>query len=562
MRSAKYLFTTACILFFSLGSNAQGPQLINYQAIARDASGSIIVSHPVGVQLTITDGSPTGATQYQETQTVTTNAFGLLNLQVGGGTVISGTMSAITWSSGTKYLLVGIDPAGGISYTPMGSQQLVSVPYALYTDNAANAVNLTGTITMGGDVTGTNSAATVVKIQGHPVSATAPTSGQVLEWTTGGTWAPVTEALTGWSLTGNAGTTPATNFVGTTDNNALRFRVNSVWAGELNPSTFNASYGLNAGKSVTSGSNNAATGANALYSNLTGNSNVAIGTQALYTSATNSNQVAIGDSALYTNNGSLGQNVAIGSKALFAAITGYENTATGFQSLYTNTSGYENTAYGYQSLYGNTSGYGNTGVGWAAYPSLATLFNWTAIGYNAGGSYSTSNSVELGNTSVTVIRAQVTGITAISDGRIKDNVKANVPGLEFINRLRPVTYNLNIHRQNAIIYKDKKGADKDWDGKYDVEKKTMSGFIAQEVDQAAKAARYDFCGVEQPATPDGLYGIRYTDFIMPLVKSVQELSAEKEAQEKTIEGQAQTISGLQSQMAELLKRVQDLENKK
>jgi hypothetical protein len=137
----------------------------------------------------------------------------------------------------------------------------------------------------------------------------------------------------------------------------------------------------------------------------------------------------------------------------------------------------------------------------------------------------------------------------------KGHKNANVPGLNFINRLRPVTYNLNIHRQNEIIYKDKKEANKDWEGKYDVEKVTMSGFIAQEVDKAAKDANYDFCGVERPSTPDGLYGIRYTDFIMPLVKSVQDLSIENESQKKTIEV-------LQLQIAELMKRMNELEGKK
>jgi hypothetical protein len=163
---------------------------------------------------------------------------------------------------------------------------------------------------------------------------------------------------------------------------------------------------------------------------------------------------------------------------------------------------------------------------------------------------------------VATIRAEVTGITAISDRRIKDNVQANVPGLDFINRLRPVTYNLNIHRQNEMVNKNKKDADKDLEGKYDVEKITMSGFIAQEVDQAAKDANYDFSGVDRPATPDGLYGLRYTDFIMPLVKSVQELNAQNEAQQKTITDLQKTNTDQQQQLAEIMKRLQDLENKK
>ena len=90
----------------------------------------------------------------------------------------------------------------------------------------------------------------------------------------------------------------------------------------------------------------------------------------------------------------------------------------------------------------------------------------------------------------------------------------------------------------------------------------MSGFIAQEVDQAAKDAGYDFCGIERPATPDGLYGVRYTDFIMPLVKSVQELNAQNQARQKIIDTQAQKIDAMQKQLADLMKRMQDMEGKK
>ncbi|MBL7943815.1 MAG: tail fiber domain-containing protein, partial [Flavobacteriales bacterium] len=101
-----------------------------------------------------------------------------------------------------------------------------------------------------------------------------------------------------------------------------------------------------------------------------------------------------------------------------------------------------------------------------------------------------------------------------------------VPGLAFITKLRPVTYNLNIHRQNDMVYANSEKNEGDWQGKYDIENIKMTGFLAQEVEQAAKESGYDFSGVQVPENPDDLYSLRYSDFVMPLVKSVQELSEE------------------------------------
>jgi hypothetical protein len=137
----------------------------------------------------------------------------------------------------------------------------------------------------------------------------------------------------------------------------------------------------------------------------------------------------------------------------------------------------------------NTTGDFNTAIGQSTgWPGL-TLDNTTAIGYDAGGVVSGNNRVEIGNTSVSVIAGQV-AFSTYSDARIKDNVKADVPGLDFINRLQPVTYNLNIHRENEMIGKD--NTDHTWPGKYDLENVRMTGFLAQEVENAAREAHYDF----------------------------------------------------------------------
>ncbi|HEX6180419.1 MAG TPA: hypothetical protein VFZ47_04190, partial [Chitinophagaceae bacterium] len=170
-----------------------------------------------------------------------------------------------------------------------------------------------------------------------------------------------------WSLGGNAGINPSTQFVGNTDNQPLRFRVNNIPAGELNPLSGNVFWGLRAGQSNTAGF-----------------SNIAIGTDALKSNTVRGNLVAVGDSALFNNYGSATEtsegaaNTAIGSKALFSNTTGNHNTAIGFRSLTSNTAGYSNTAAGVQALFANTSGIFNSALGQQA------LYSNTSGSLNVG----------------------------------------------------------------------------------------------------------------------------------------------------------------------------------
>lgn len=134
-------------LLVALGLTAQVPQQIGYQAIARDNTGAALASHSISVRLTIHDGSASGTNVYQETFTgITTNQFGLFTLNIGTGTPVgANTFSSVNWGTGTKWLQVEFDAAGGSSYTSMGTSQLNAVPYALYAANApAGATGATG----------------------------------------------------------------------------------------------------------------------------------------------------------------------------------------------------------------------------------------------------------------------------------------------------------------------------------------------------------------------------------------------------------------------------------
>ncbi|MBS1588938.1 MAG: collagen-like protein [Bacteroidetes bacterium] len=121
--------------FICINVMAQAPQKFNYQGVARSSNGNPITNQAIGIRISIHDGSASGNVQYAETHTATTNSLGLYNVQIGGGTPVSGTLSAVTWNSGDKYMQVDLDPTGGTNYTFVGNAQLLSVPYALYAAN-------------------------------------------------------------------------------------------------------------------------------------------------------------------------------------------------------------------------------------------------------------------------------------------------------------------------------------------------------------------------------------------------------------------------------------------
>lgn len=115
---------------------AQAPQKFNYQAVARNTDGSLLANQDVGLRITIEDDN--GTALYTETHALTTNAYGLFTLAIGGGNATSGTLAGINWGGGDRYVKVDIDPTGGNNYTNAGTSQLLSVPYALYAENSGN----------------------------------------------------------------------------------------------------------------------------------------------------------------------------------------------------------------------------------------------------------------------------------------------------------------------------------------------------------------------------------------------------------------------------------------
>jgi hypothetical protein len=159
------------VAILCLSGEAQVPQGINYQAVARNIQGQIIPAQNVNVRFSILDASPSGNILYQETHSSTTNNFGLFTLVIGKGSAVTGTFSGINWASGTdKFIKVEIAPQGGNNYELQNTTQLLSVPYALYSEKTrlipGNAINITN----GNTIAANYNAGTGINISGSTIS--------------------------------------------------------------------------------------------------------------------------------------------------------------------------------------------------------------------------------------------------------------------------------------------------------------------------------------------------------------------------------------------------------
>jgi uncharacterized protein (TIGR02145 family) len=168
------------LCLFWLSTIAQAPQAFSYQTVVRDLSGKALVNKTVTFRISILQGSATGTTLYSELHTKTTTDFGLADMEIGKGTVLSGSFSGINWGSGNYFMKVEIDPAGGTAYQEIGTSQLLSVPYALY---AKTAGNITGTTvetdpTWVGDA---NSNAEIGRIGSVGIGTTEPANSAILD---------------------------------------------------------------------------------------------------------------------------------------------------------------------------------------------------------------------------------------------------------------------------------------------------------------------------------------------------------------------------------------------
>jgi Collagen triple helix repeat (20 copies) len=136
----KKLFSIAIAILLATTVLAQAPEKMSYQAVVRNTNNTLVTSQAVGMRLSILQGSASGTAVYVETQTPSTNANGLVSLEIGAGTVVSGDFATIDWANGPYFIKTETDPAGGTAYSITGTSQMMSVPYALYAKNSGSSL--------------------------------------------------------------------------------------------------------------------------------------------------------------------------------------------------------------------------------------------------------------------------------------------------------------------------------------------------------------------------------------------------------------------------------------
>jgi hypothetical protein len=138
MKNIKKLIVATSLFIGSLAF-AQAPEKMSYQAVVRNTTNNLVTNQAVGMKISILQGTATGTAVYVETQTPTSNANGLVSLEIGGGSVVSGNMATINWANGPYFIKTETDPTGGTNYTITGTSQLLSTPYALYAKTSGSS---------------------------------------------------------------------------------------------------------------------------------------------------------------------------------------------------------------------------------------------------------------------------------------------------------------------------------------------------------------------------------------------------------------------------------------
>jgi hypothetical protein len=575
---------------------AQSPQSFQYQAVVRNSAGTPVVSQNVGVRISILQGSVSGSAVYTETHSSSTNALGIVTLAVGSGVVQSGNFTTINWAAGPYFLKLQIDPAGGTSYVDMGATQLLSVPYALY---AAQSGSVSGALweSLGANIYNTNvgkvgigtttppgklvvqgdaSMSDTVPLfevkdrDGHTVFIIYPDSARLYVGDDGsktnkGAFA-VSGRNTSKQLTNNfLWITPDSTRIFTGDESAgfgienlsssntgsyLKLTPSNYFIGsnsgnQLTTGMFNSTFGYKAGELLTTGSNNVFIGYEAGNHNTGGYRNVFIGMGAGENNSSGYENNFIGYNAGRDNTTGDG-NVMLGMYTGLFNTTGYLNTFVGRYAGFANSTGNFNVFIGNAAGDSNTEGEYLTLLGSYTDATNTNLRYSTAIGYSS--SVTADYQVRLGNFATTSIGGQV-GWTTLSDKRFKKNIENDVPGLDFILKLKPVSYNLDT--KGIADFLNVSPDARDEAGEKQKAAVRQVGFLAQDVEKAALELNFSFSGIDKPKNENDTYGLRYAEFTVPLVKAVQELSEQNKKLSEQIRLQQIQIEELKKEISNI-----------
>jgi hypothetical protein len=422
----KKVFLLGLFLSFVISVKGQNSN-IPFQGIALDNQNKALSQKTIGLKLSLLDGSSTGTLVYAERHTSTTDNFGLFQLNIGEGTALTSTFSAIDWSKSNYYVKVEMDLLGGTNYTVNTVTKLGYAPFAFYAQTAKSLTTIggqnlaIGEHAMVGLQTGVNNVA--IGYASMFQSSGAASKNTFVGVRTG-------EYNTADFNTGIGFESLSRNTTGTA-NTAL----GALSLGANTTASANVAIGQSSLGRTTSGGNNTTVGNESMLSNTTGYSNVAIGNQAMRNASTAYWNVAIGDQALLSPSGTvnrvvaIGQeamrnaaagvnnaimigeragyvnaaqgNIGIGNYALNATTSGAYNTAIGNPSMERNTTGSRNTAVGQSTLIYNTIGSNNSVLGHGAMASNTTGYDNVAVGtYSMDGNLTGNQNVAIGKHSL------------------------------------------------------------------------------------------------------------------------------------------------------------------
>ena len=429
------LFLAAFILTIS-SVWAQAPLGFNYQGVALTNAGTPVSNTVISLRIALIESQQLGTTRFQETHNVNTDAYGQFSVTIGNGQAVTGKMSDVQWSKFPYYMKVELDLKGGTAFVLVGTSQLLSVPYALYANNAGAASisvdsikNELATIRLvqRGDSIFLNNnrggvfipkisvsdaiVATSNTIQlGNNSITDVKTSGKL---TASGFKTPTGTSsqylMADGSVSSGTSSTTAVPYTGATkavDLGAYDLTLNGLTLGlGAGQKDANTVFGRSALARNTEGYRITAIGSGAMSSNTTGGDNTGVGWEVLSANTTGAANTVIGSKSLNVNTTGT-HNSVIGNNTMLYNITGSYNTALGAAAMYDNKTGVNNVSVGVDALYTNVGNSGSVAIGYRSMfysdnRATGRITSNTAIGYESlRGSTTASNNTGQNNTAI------------------------------------------------------------------------------------------------------------------------------------------------------------------
>jgi len=504
----KKIITICAAILMTASVSAQAPDKMSYQAVVRNGSNALVTSTAVGMKISILQGTSSGTAVYVETQTPTTNTNGLVSLEIGAGTVVSGNFTTINWANGPYFIKTETDPTGGTSYSITGISQLLSVPYALHADNVSGLEKITESTKTGRRLIGINPAnygnigtdAVDLSISNSPTTTRGATGNN----STAMGWGTTAFGFASTAM-GNQ-TTASGDFSTATGAGTMASGLRSTSMGSQ--TTASGDYSTAMGNQ---------TKAEAVTSTVVGRYNVGGGNPTVWVGADPLFEIGNGNDALNLSN----------------ALTVYKNGRT-------DASGTIRSTGGNFPLNGDGEGISMSFINGRGYilsenPDIPFTFKEMVLGASVVSPVN-DNFTNLGIPAKRwMVVYAVNGTIQTSDRRMKKDINDIHYGLNSLMQLRPVSYKWKQGDQGLKL-----------------------GLIAQEVQKVLPEV------VDEGTDENKTLGMNYSELIPVLIKAIQELKVENDAlkaENSTMKAENSTMKAeTQSKIEALVSRLNSLES--